>query len=198
MLTTPSTPALDDSVEKILVQFSVGKRRRFSNWVPLEKAETKTDSDDRKTSFVPGVVLMEPIPNVSIATLIAQLRAFGWSLVDAVEQERVNRNQPGRTYYAARFVFAKERFNMKPDWEQILDEKILPELERLAGECCWRARAFRNALQKAGEVIEGKHALSFNFEAPSPPDMKQDKVKGELIVRSDGLFLARPRAETAN
>lgn len=198
MLDSPSTAVLDSTVEKIMLQFSVGKRRRFSAWLPLDTAETQAGSDARKTTFVPGVVLMEPIPNVSIATLIAQLRALGWSLVDAVEQERVNRNQPGRKYYAARFIFARERFNMKPDWEKVLDEKILPELERLAGECCWRARAFKNVLQKKGEVVEGKHALSFNFEAPSPPDMKSDKIKGELIIRPDGLFIARPVEQAAN
>lgn len=170
---------LDETVEKVIMQFSLGKRRRFSNWLPSEEKETRAESDARK-SLDPGIRFIAPTPNIRIGEVPNALRAIGFTLVDVIEMPRHDRNNPGRTYYAARFTFARTRYNTTHEWDNLLDETFYPALVEMSSECCWRVRAYRNPLYRNGERVPGQSMLSMNFEAPAPPDMSESKVRGAL------------------
>ena len=189
-----SDPAclLDHEVEKIILQFSLGTRTRISNWLPSEKKETPTESDERK-QLPPGIQIVEPTHNVRIRGIPHMLDEAGFALVDALEMPRIDRKKPWRTYYTVRFVFRREEPPMSAEWRKLLAEIITPALDKLCDETCWRARAYRNPVHVNGTTMPGRAMLSLNFEAPAPPDMNDDKVRGTLGI-ADRTIAFIPRA----
>ena len=185
------THLLDEGVDRLIVQFSLGTKMRLSSWLPSEKTMAPTERGDRK--LPPGIQIVAPTHNVRISGIPASLRGAGFFLTDALEMPRYDEIKPERVYYVARFIFIRQQPTLSPEWQKLLDEIVAPSFDRLCDESCWRTRVFRNPVHMNGEIAPGRARFSLNFDLPSAPDMHEDKVRGTLGI-ADNAIMFIPRA----
>lgn len=163
-----SPSVLGDHVRMVSLQFSFSNAEVIPSSVRRLERETPEERVVRK-SRTDGVRFIEPVENVSLAQFLKDLAKAGYQLVDALCKPRIDANDPSgrRTYYMARFLFARrEHATPSPEFK-----KVRPKIRKELQEICaamWRVRAFLNPFYKDGEEITGLHAMSINLEVRKP------------------------------
>ena len=160
---------LNDNIPMISLQFSFNNPEVIPVLVGHRSNETTEERVVRK-NHTSGQLVIEPTEKCSITTVFTGVESTGYELVDAFHQERIDPKDPTgkRRYHMVRFQFARSETAQISDEFRAIRDQIHYELQDICGNAHWRVRAFLNPLYRNGEEVQGKNAVSINFEARSP------------------------------
>lgn len=154
-------------VRLVAIQFSFSNREIVPVAVRQRNRETPLEHIARKLR-VTGERVIEPTENVDLSNFLGELEEAGFELVGAFYQERPAGDQLDRTYYMARFLFARREF-ATPSAEFVLArDTIRTALQEMLRTAFWRVRSFLNPFYQEGKEVAGQRALSINLEARVP------------------------------
>jgi hypothetical protein len=152
-----------------MVQFSFSN----INAVPifatrLRRPEKPKESAVRRTRST-GFQVIEPTLHTGLALLLDELTIAGYSLVDAIYQERIGGQDQTGTYNMIRFEFARaEKAQITSvEFHQKWDDAI-NGFRGLCEDAMWRVRGFNNPYYLNGAEIPGQRTLSLNMEGREP------------------------------
>lgn len=171
---------LDRHVRLVALQFSFSNHLAIPAWMKRPNRETQKGRVVRKSRTTGGTLVIEPTEKCSIAEFLGDLEVAGYGLVDYFYEVRIDARDPRgeRTYYMARFLFARHEFVELSDEFKGMRDTIRAVLSEICRAATWRARAFSNPFYKNGEEVAGQCAVSINFEARQP-FFRSD---GQLVV----------------
>lgn len=190
---------LDEAVRLISFQFSFSNADAVPRFVRQTCAETPEGREKRKSYDNAGVQLIPPTENCNLFGVLTEINSAGWSLVDAVYQERVNPIPGRKMYHMVRFVFAKPDGAPINADEALYRRAIASDFAEITGQAHWRVRGYSNPYFKDGEVVEGACAISVNMEVRVPRYRLDGTPVTQWIKDEDGNRLGNaPRPITAD
>lgn len=156
---------INDLIRMVGLQFSFSNPDVIPATLKRTTPETQVQHETRKSRGT-GVMVIQPVLDVSIAQFPADLEAAGFELVDAFYQAR--RDDNGRVYHMVRFLFVrKEHVQVSPEF-QSRQAEVRSALDSIVLKAMWRVRAFDNPFYHQGEEVLGARMLSVNLEARNP------------------------------
>ena len=160
---------LNENIPMVSLQFSFSNPEAIPVLVRHRSNETMQERQVRK-NHTSGQLVIGPTENCSIATMFTGIKSAGYELVDAFHQERIDPKDPTgrRRYHTVRFQFARSETAQISDEFKAIRDQIHYELQDICGNAHWRVRAFLNPFYRNGEEVQGKNAVSINFEARNP------------------------------
>ena len=160
---------LNDNIPMINLQFSFNNPEVIPVLVGHRSNETTEERVVRK-SHASGRLMIEPTEKCSIVDTLDGIESVGYELVDAFHQERLDPKDPTgrRRYHAVRFQFARQEVAQVSEEFKVIRDQVRYELQDICGNAHWRVRAFLNPFYQNGEEVQGKNAVSINFEARNP------------------------------
>ena len=167
---------LDHNIRLVSLQFSFSNPGVIPASVKRLERETADEMIKRKSQKT-GILVIQPVENVSLVEFLHDLEKVGFEMVDAFYKERIDRKDPrgNRTYHMVRFLFARHEFVNISDVFKKAQRVVRDELKSICEVAMWRVRVFSNPFYKNGEQIPNQRALSINLEARKPlfaPDGK--------------------------
>jgi|GEM_PF-3628542 len=155
------------SAPLVIVQFSVGNPDRLPKALPVQKPETRKESQSRRARNETSALsnqLVEATRMCSVAELLDELNDAGYYLVSAYALPRRDRRNPGRLYYSARYTFAEgEAAAEKLDSIRDHYGEVEDDLLDLFHNVFWQVRAYRNVREEDGAVM-----VSINLDGAEP------------------------------
>ena len=160
---------LNDNIPMINLQFSFNNPEVIPVLVGHRSNETTEERVVRK-SHASGRLMIEPTEKCSIVDTLDGIESVGYELVDAFHQERIDPKDPTgrRRYHTVRFQFARSETAQISDEFKAIRDQIRNEFQDICEVAQWRVRAFLNPFYRNGEEVQGKNAVSINFEARNP------------------------------
>ncbi len=154
---------LDQSVPKVIVQFSCANRAVVPDDIP-HRRETNEERSRRNVRTHNGTLVYEPREHCWVSDLPATLNEH-YVLMDALSQERIDSTDPfgRRPYYIVRFVFLLRTMVNEQLGEQVeIRDTASSALQQLADQALWHVRVFAN------ENPDHSLCLSVNCGARKP------------------------------
>ena len=95
------------------------------------------------------------------------LENLGMDLVDAALQIRINPKNTRVNYAMVRFTFREKGSEISPEFLPV-KRMMETNLRTFLSQALWQVRLFANPFFEEGKEIEGKQAISVNFEGRDP------------------------------
>jgi hypothetical protein len=170
---------LDNSVKTLYLQFSFSNENAVPRWLPLKEEETPAEAElrQKRMAKATGKCVIEPVAGCSIETLPDEITEAGFTLVDAYYQPRIDKINPRKRFFVARYVFIRTEEVARNELDE-LSWKILADLHDLCLLAFWRARAYKNPYFKDEQLVDGIFAASINVDTRKP----RFNSAGELIM----------------
>lgn len=187
---------LDASVRKVTLQFSMSHGNQVPRWVTWVKPETTGERSIRKAASVPGEQFLFPekekdgsgrdVNDASLVYLVDDLIAAGFTLVEAIAQERLPIKAGAPAYAMVRYSFYREELaDCSSDFLRNMG-KIMDDLKRFLELATWRVRGFRNpSFSKDGVIVSDAYSISVTMEARNPLFVGNDKTKPQVRWQKD-------------
>lgn len=186
--------SLDASVRKVTLQFSMSHANQVPCWVTWIDPESAGERSVRKAASVPGEQFMIPeidasgrgVNNVSLIYIVDDLIAEGFTLVEAMAQERSPSKVGAPPYAMVRYTFYRAGLaECSSDFLQNMGN-IIQDLHEFLELALWRVRGFRNPwFQKEGTVADGVFSISINMDARNPLFVGNDKTRPQVRWQKD-------------
>jgi len=153
-------------VRMVTIQFSFSNREVVPAVIRQRNRETPFEYVARHLRTA-GKRVVEPTENVYLEKFLTELEAAGFELVDAFYQCRPKGENLDRTYYMARFLFARRAFAVPSAEFALVRDSIRTELQEMLHTAFWRVRAFLNPFYQNGKEV-AERSLSINLEHRVP------------------------------
>lgn len=159
---------LDDSIEGVLLRFSISAKNDVAPWLWSKEAQTacrpKQGAEVRGQA---GVQFVRPMYDVGIFLLVDQLMQCGWRMTGVLAKDWLDKTNQRR--YSCQFVFSPQtRLQpIEPALGKIIAEYGVPTLTRLAANRLWQVNAYRNPL--------GENAFGIAIGCASPTPVQVGK-----------------------
>jgi hypothetical protein len=154
-------------VRMVAIQFSFSNREVVPAVIRQRNRETPFEHVARHLRTA-GERVIEPTENVYLKEFLTELEVAGFELVDAFYQCRPKGENLDRTYYMARFLFARRAFAVPSAEFALVRDSIRTELQGMLHTAFWRVRAFLNPFYQNGKEVAGQRSLSINLEHRVP------------------------------
>jgi len=179
-------------VRLVVVQVSGHDLGQVRDILRQQPNEAPPPSEER-IARVTGQLAIEPTQNCETKGIVTDLGAAGYELVDALYQERLNREN-SRSYEIARFIFCQREF-VKPFAAEFTATRpaIFEQLTLLICGSLWRVRVFDNPFFQNNEAVEGYRALSVNLEARQPLCHKNGQTVTTRPMGENGRRYGQPQ-----
>lgn len=112
-----------------------------------------------------GTQFIQETPNCSLKEFIMELGSSGYELVDAFNQERINKKRD--SYYVTRFVFSRSEYARTSPEFRAMHQVIKDELWKICNEALWQVRAYNNPYHTDADT-SSQRFLSINMETRQP------------------------------
>lgn len=196
-----------NNVRLVVIRFAFSN----SDLVPFCLKTTTSFSKKSSSAEATGELKIEPVKDVGCLSLVDDLVANNYILVDAEAELHVGKNH--NQYSVVKFVFAKAAGARRSRSFERICEVAQLELETLLSQAMWRVRVFLNSLFVDDVIILDEQAISINLEGRTPlfrpdgsPEIRRHKDEygnkiGEpyrlepkkfLMIRDDHLSVAEP------
>ena len=186
--------SLNASVRKVTLQFSMSHGNQVPRLVTWIKPECFAERSLRKAAAVPGEQFLIPendasgrgVNDVSLIYVVDDLIAAGFTLVEAIAQERSSNKAGAPAYAMVRYSFYRnELAKHSSDFLQNM-ANIVRDLQEFLELALWRVRGFRNLyFQEDGTVMDGAYGISVNMEARNPLFVGNDMTKPQVRWQKD-------------
>lgn len=161
---------IDEHVRLVTIQFSSTNLNIIPVSLRHKELETEEERILRESRPVTGVRFLGPKENCFLEEFVDKLEAAGYELVDASEQERLDRKDASRrrVYGVAQFVFARREFVRRDEIDPLTIDSNHLELERMLQSAFWRVQVSCNPLFEGGEIVEGENTMCVNCDVRQP------------------------------
>jgi len=144
------------SINTILVQFSISNTNAVPRCLRAERREALSEKEKR-VSQNNGIELTEKRENVTVASIIFQLKDAGFFLVDGCTKELYHLDKKG-TYTVARFTFKREE--VKDDYIHLAKRAF----RLLSEDAFWAVKSYLNIPSEDGKTS----FISINMSGRKP------------------------------
>ena len=162
-------------VRMVAIQFSFSNREVVPAVIRQRNRETPFENVARHLRTA-GERVIEPTENVYLKEFLTELEAAGFELVDAFYQCRPKGENLDRTYYMARFLFARRELAVPSAEFALVRDSIRTELQEMLHTAFWRVRAFLNPFYQNGKEV-AERSLSINLEYRVPLFLPDGQLK---------------------